>query len=67
MLVGNKKDLRTDECTLSILAKIKQVPINYEDGLAMARNMGAHAYRECSAKRNEGVMEVFEEITLAAM
>ena len=66
MLVGTKKDLRTDEDTISKLAKLKQAPVRFEDGIAMARNMGAYGYRECSAQLNEGVKEVFEEVTRAA-
>ena len=66
MLVGTKKDLRTDEDTITKLAKFEQAPVSFEDGKAMARNMGAYGYRECSAQLNEGVMQVFEEVTRAA-
>ncbi len=67
VLVGNKKDLRFDEATRRELAKSKQEPVKTEDGRAMAEKIGAYAYLECSAKLNEGVREVFETATRAAL
>lgn len=67
VLVGNKKDLRFDEPTRRELAKSKQEPVKTEDGRAMAEKIGAYAYLECSAKLNEGVREVFETATRAAL
>lgn len=67
VLVGNKKDLRFDEATRRELAKSKQEPVKTEDGRAMSEKIGAYAYLECSAKLNEGVREVFETATRAAL
>ena len=67
VLVGNKKDLRTDEATRRELAKSKQEPVKTEEGRAMAEKIGAYAYLECTAKFNEGVREVFETATRAAL
>ena len=67
VLVGNKKDLRFDDPTRRELAKSKQEPVKTEDGRAMAEKIGAYAYLECSAKLNEGVREVFETATRAAL
>lgn len=67
VLVGNKKDLRFDEQMRRELAKAKQEPVKTEDGRAMAEKIGAFAYLECSAKLNEGVREVFETATRAAL
>lgn len=67
MLVGNKKDLRFDDQTRKELSKSKQEPVKTEDGRAMAEKIGAYAYLECSAKLNEGVREVFETATRAAL
>ena len=67
MLVGNKKDLRFDEPTRRELAKSKQEPVRTEDGRAMSEKIGAFNYLECSAKLNEGVREVFETATRAAL
>jgi len=67
VLVGNKKDLRFDDQTRKELSKSKQEPVRTEDGRAMAEKIGAYAYLECSAKLNEGVREVFETATRAAL
>ncbi|CAB3994665.1 rho-related GTP-binding isoform X2 [Paramuricea clavata] len=67
ILVGNKKDLRNDENTKRELAKMKQEPVKSEDGRNMAERINAFAYLECSAKTKEGVREVFETATRAAL
>jgi Ras family protein A len=67
ILVGNKKDLRNDDATRRELAKMKQEPVKFDDGRAMAERIGAYAYLECSAKTKEGVREVFETATRAAL
>lgn len=67
ILVGNKKDLRNDEQTRRELIKMKQEPVKYEDGKTMAERIGAYAYIECSAKTKDGVREVFETATRAAL
>ena len=60
VLVGTKKDLRTDEHTIYELAKKELEPVKEEDGHAVANRIGAYAYVECSARLNEGIKEVFE-------
>ncbi|XP_036620017.1 transforming protein RhoA-like isoform X1 [Trichosurus vulpecula] len=67
ILVGNKKDLRNDEHTRRELAKKKQEPLKPEEGRDMANRIGAFAYMECSAKTKDGVREVFEMATRAAL
>ncbi|XP_053376128.1 ras-like GTP-binding protein RHO [Mercenaria mercenaria] len=67
ILVGSKKDLRNDETVRCELAKMKQEPVKYDDGRAMAKLIGAVSYLECSAKRMDGIVEVFEEATRAAL
>ena len=63
ILVGNKKDLRNDENTKRELMK----PVKPEEGRAMQDQIGAYAYLECSAKTKDGVREVFETATRAAL
>ena len=67
ILVGNKKDLQNDPKTIKELAKMKQEPVKPEDGRTMAEKINAFAYLECSAKNKEGVREVFETVTRAAL
>uniref|UniRef100_A0A673U1A7 Ras homolog family member A n=1 Tax=Suricata suricatta TaxID=37032 RepID=A0A673U1A7_SURSU len=65
ILVGNKKDLRNDEHTRRELAKMK--PVKPEEGRDMANRIGAFGYMECSAKTKDGVREVLEMATRAAL
>ncbi|VDM47935.1 unnamed protein product [Toxocara canis] len=53
ILVGNKKDLRSDPQTLRELQKMKQEPVKFEQGKAMAEQIGATSYIECSAKTKD--------------
>ena len=65
--MGNKKDLQNDPNTVKELAKMMQEPVKLEDGRTMAEKINAFAYLECSAKRKEGVKEVFDTVTRAAL
>ncbi|XP_013390100.1 ras-like GTP-binding protein Rho1 [Lingula anatina] len=67
VLVGNKKDLRCDPNMIRELAKMNQKPVSYEDGQTMAYKIGAFAYLECSSMSKEGVQEIFEIATRAAL
>ncbi|KAI3645006.1 hypothetical protein MP228_011170 [Amoeboaphelidium protococcarum] len=67
LLIGCKKDLRTDSRTIEELKKTGQAPVTYEEGLAVAQKISAYKYLECSAKSQEGVKEVFEHATRAAL
>lgn len=67
ILVGNKKDLRSDPSTIRELGKMKQEPVRPDEGRLMAEKINAFAYLECSAKSKEGVREVFETATRAAL
>ena len=46
---------------------MKQEPVKLEEGTTMAKMINAFAYLECSAKRKEGVKEVFDTVTRAAL
>lgn len=67
ILVGNKKDLRNDTSTIRELGKMKQSPVTTDEGNAMADKIGAYGYMECSARTKDGVREVFELATKAAL
>ena len=46
---------------------IKDKYITYEEGLQVAKNIGAVRYLECSAKLNKGVNEAFTEVSRVGM
>lgn len=58
ILVGTKTDLRRDEQTKRMLSAQGQTPITPEQGVTVAREIGAK-YIECSAKMGAGVHDVF--------
>nr|XP_057940973.1 rho family GTPase 1b isoform X2 [Doryrhamphus excisus] len=53
LLIGCKIDLRTDVCTLMELSNQKQSPVTYEQGAALAKQLGVESYLECSAFTSE--------------
>ncbi|XP_050186953.1 rho-related GTP-binding protein Rho6 [Myiozetetes cayanensis] len=64
LLIGCKTDLRTDLSTLLELSHQKQAPISYEQGCAMARQLGAEGYLECSAFTSEkSVHSIFRTVS----
>ncbi|KAF1967570.1 GTP-binding protein rho1 precursor [Bimuria novae-zelandiae CBS 107.79] len=67
ILVGCKKDLRFDQKTIEELHKTSQKPVTPEQAEDVRKKIGAQKYLECSAKTNEGVREVFEHATRAAL
>ena len=67
LLIATKKDLRNDPATKSAMACRKLEIIRTEQGRAMAKKINANAYLECSAKTREGVREVFDAATRAAL
>jgi len=67
LLVALKKDLRSDARTIEALHRQNQRPISVEEGQQMAARIGAYNYLECSARTGEGVREVFEHATRAAL
>lgn len=60
LLVGLKVDLRTDPHALSMLSAQGTRPCSVQQGMEVAKQIGAVKYVECSAKTKVGVQEVFD-------
>ncbi|VDL85826.1 unnamed protein product [Schistocephalus solidus] len=67
LVVGNKLDLRSDDRAIHELTKMRQELVKPEACRLMVEKLNAYAYLECSAKTKEGVREVFEAATRAAL
>jgi len=67
ILVGTKLDLRHDPKTLDKLKKRKMAPITRREGKAMAKDIGAVKYVECSALTRKGLTNVFDEAVRAVL
>ena len=61
ILVGTMLDLREDKTTIEKLKKHKLAPITYKQGLAMAKDINAVKYLECSSLTTKGVKNVMDE------
>lgn len=60
VLIGTKIDLRDDLHVMDELAERNTRPITYEQGVKMAKDLGAIQYLECSAATQVGVKEIFD-------
>ncbi|KAI2657301.1 Rho-related GTP-binding protein RhoG [Labeo rohita] len=67
LLVGTKRDLRSDSETVKKLKEQGMAPTNHQQGGALAKQIGAVKYLECSALKQEGVREVFVEAVRAVL
>lgn len=67
ILVGLKKDLRDDPVAIEEMRKKSLRFVTTHDGEAVAREIGAKRYLECSSLSGEGVDDVFEAATRAAL
>ena len=67
ILVGLKKDLRDDPIAIEEMRLRSQHFVSYKDGSDAAHQIGAKKYLECSSLTGEGVDDVFEAATRAAL
>jgi Rho family, other len=67
ILVGLKKDLREDPIAIEEMRRRSQRFISTKEGNDMKEVIGARKYLECSSLTGEGVDDVFEASTRAAM
>ncbi|ORX35915.1 small GTPase superfamily [Kockovaella imperatae] len=61
VLIALKCDLREDPTVREKLERRGMHTVTYDEGLAVARNIRANRYLECSAKHNRGVQEALHE------
>lgn len=67
ILVGLKKDLREDPLAVEEMRKKSQHFVSARDASEIAHEIGARKYLECSSLSGEGVDDVFEAATRAAL
>ncbi|KAG9051295.1 Rho GTPase protein rac1 [Tulasnella sp. UAMH 9824] len=67
VLVGTKLDLREDPNTVDKLRERRMSPVTYSQGVAMAKEIGAVKYLECSARTQKGLKNVFDEAIRAVL
>ncbi|KAA8589055.1 hypothetical protein FQN60_010400 [Etheostoma spectabile] len=67
LLVGTKRDLRGDAETVKKLKEQGLAPTTQQQGNALAKQIGAVKYMECSALLQDGVRGVFEEAVKAVL
>lgn len=67
LVVGTKTDIRGDQTIISRLAEKRLAPLTPEQGMHLAKDVGAIRYLECSARNLVGVKEVFDEAIRAAL
>ncbi|GJC99420.1 GTP-binding protein rho2 [Colletotrichum higginsianum IMI 349063] len=67
ILVGLKKDLREDPVAIEEMRKKSLRFVTHQEGDAASKEIGARKYLECSSLSGEGVDDVFEAATRAAL
>merc|ERR1719273_45595 len=67
ILVGTKSDLRNDQEMQSELSRKGLKCVSAQEAQAMANEVGAVKYLECSALTQEGLKVVFDEAIRAAL
>ena len=66
-MIGLKKDLREDPVAIEEMRMKSQQFIGTREATEIAHDIGARKYLECSSLTGEGVDDVFEAATRAAL
>lgn len=68
ILVGTKLDLRDNNALdENDKRQIRSTPVTYQQGLALAQEIGAVKYIECSARTQVNLKKLFEEAIRVTM
>jgi small GTP-binding protein len=67
LLVGTKSDLRNDQTIIAELDSQGLKMINREQAVALANEIGAFEYQECSALTQDNIITVFERAITAVL
>ncbi|XP_077324013.1 rho-related GTP-binding protein RhoG-like [Lithobates pipiens] len=67
ILVGTKKDLRTNTNVIQKLQEKNHLPITHQQGVSLSKQIHAVKYMECSALNQEDIQEVFSESVRAVL
>ncbi|XP_069509133.1 ras-related C3 botulinum toxin substrate 1-like [Ambystoma mexicanum] len=67
VLIGTKMDLRDNKKTIKQLKENRLSPITFPQGLALAKEIGAVKYVECSAMTQRNLKTVFDEAIRAVL
>ncbi|XP_048377011.1 ras-related C3 botulinum toxin substrate 1-like isoform X2 [Stegostoma tigrinum] len=67
ILVGTKLDLRDDKDTIEKLRERNQAPITHEEGVLIAKEIGAAKFIESSAYKQKGLKTIFDEAIRAVI
>jgi small GTP-binding protein len=67
LLAGLKTDLRNNQDVLARLADRRLVPVTEQQGHALAKEVNARKYLECSAMTQEGLSDLFAEAIRAVI
>lgn len=62
ILVGTKSDLRDDEHALERLKSLGKLPISFQQGKKLKKEIGAIDYIECSSLSEDGINNLIEVI-----
>jgi Ras-related C3 botulinum toxin substrate 1 len=67
VLVGTKIDLRDNREVIARLSERGHSPLTFEDGVRLAREIGAVKYVECSSLTQRGLKECFDTLARTAV
>jgi cell division control protein 42 len=62
IIAGTNSHLRDDIATLGRLSKARSRPVTFDEGVKLAKELGAVKYVECSITSQQSLKNVFDEV-----